>query len=95
MRITPKNILQHELVGLSMRVVDSTCSNYKGISGIVVGENYNMLKISQDLKAVKAVPKRKCTFEFTLDSGVKVRVKGEAILGRPEDRVKRRLKVGW
>ena len=95
MRITPKNILQHELVGLPVRVVDSTCSNYKGLSGIVVGETYNMLKISHDLKAIKTVPKKECTFEFALDSRVKVRVKGEVILGRPEDRVKRRLKVGW
>ena len=86
--ITPFNILRHELIGLKVRVRDSTCRSYLGIKGEVVDETRNMLYIRTE-NGVKAVPKSTCKFVFTLDGGVKVEVDGLKLVGRPEDRLVR------
>ncbi len=86
--ITPFNILKHELIGLSIRVIESTCKPYEGIEGEVIDETRSMIYIKSG-KYVKAVPKTSCKFVFTLKDGVKVEVEGVKLLGRPEDRLKR------
>ncbi|MCD6263998.1 ribonuclease P protein subunit [Candidatus Bathyarchaeota archaeon] len=43
----------------------------------------------------KVVVKETSTFRFTLPSGVVVEVEGKYLVGRPEDRVKRRVRKLW
>ena len=84
--ITQKNIMGHELVGLSVQVVESTDKNKKGLSGIVVDETKNVLVI--DAAGVeKKIPKKEAMFEFALGNE-KVKVDGKKICFRPEDRAK-------
>jgi ribonuclease P protein subunit POP4 len=46
-------------------------------------------------KLRKSIPKAESTFRFRLLGGAVVEVEGRKIVGRPEDRVKRRIMRGW
>lgn len=91
--ITPRNILRHELIGLEARVIrDSNPSNVS-ISGKVIDETRNTLVIRHGEKA-KMIAKKDAVFLLRL-LGRDVEVVGRALVGRPEDRVKRKLKRRW
>jgi ribonuclease P protein subunit POP4 len=91
--ITPRNILRHELIGLEARVIrDSNPSNVF-ISGKVIDETRNTLVIRHGEKA-KRIAKKDAVFLLRLP-GRDVEVEGRALVGRPEDRVKRKLKRRW
>ncbi len=89
--ITPQNILQHELIGLGVRVVQSTNASAKGIRGTVVDETRNMLTIAGKNGRVM-VPKDTATFRFKLPSGTRVDVNGERLVAKPENRLKTRMR---
>ncbi len=91
MRITPQNILRHELIGLTVRVTQATDPSFKGIRGTVVDETKNMLKILGPEKALM-IPKEIATFRFNLPSGIRVDVDGERLVARPESRLKTRVR---
>ena len=89
--------MRHELIGLRVRVEKHTDKSLERMSGMVVDETYNMLKIEgkkrgQKLKRDKAVEKRNGIFIFALPNGVKVEVEGSLLVGRPEDRIKKKFK---
>ncbi|RJS88886.1 ribonuclease P protein subunit [Candidatus Bathyarchaeota archaeon] len=92
--IEPRNLLRHELIGLEAEVVGSTNPCSRGIRGRVVDETRNTLVI-EDGGRDKVVVKETSTFRFTLPSGVVVEVEGKYLVGRPEDRVKRRVRKLW
>lgn len=82
-----KNILQHELIGLRVRVVGSRCENYEDLTGCVIDETKNMIVIDTGMKIVK-ISKSGNTFEFELPEK-SVIVEGNIIRIRSEDRTKR------
>jgi len=94
LKITPRNLIRHELIGLEVEVVESTHPGYVGIKGVVLDETMNLLLVKTE-RGVKAIPKKTSTFRFKLPDGVKVDVEGWVIAARPEDRVKRRIKKKW
>jgi ribonuclease P protein subunit POP4 len=87
-------VVQSEFIGLDAKVVRSTNPSYVGISGQVVDETRNTLVIRHK-NGDKVIIKESAVFHFTLPNGTIVEVEGNAILGRPEDRVKKRLKRRW
>jgi len=89
MEITPDNLLQHELIGLRITVVESSNSNLLGLEGTVVDETRNMLVIEDKRKNLKKIPKVRNRFIFRLERGVDVSVNGKQIISRPEDRIKK------
>jgi len=89
--ITPKNVFRHELIGLKARVAESSNKANAGLEGRVVDETRNTLALEVRGKE-KTLAKEQCVFVFSLPSGEKVRVEGKALVGRPEDRIKKRLK---
>ncbi len=91
--ITPENILRHELIGLEITVADSTNKKIVGLSGKVVDESRQTLKIKTS-KGEKTVVKDQCVFSFCLPTGVCVRVDGKQLVSRPEDRVKKKI-TSW
>ncbi len=93
MRVTPA-ILQHEFIGLDAKVVRSTHPDYVGITGKVIDETRNTLVIRQKNKD-KVVVKNTAVFHFTLPDGTIVEIEGNAIVGRPEDRLKKRRRRRW
>lgn len=93
MKVTPA-VVQQELIGLDVKVVKSTNPYNVGISGKVIDETRNTLVIRQE-NADKVVVKNVAVFHFTLSDGTIVEIDGNAILGRPEDRLKKRPKRRW
>jgi len=91
--ITAQNLKQHELIGLSVLVKESTDPKRKGTKGVVVDETQNtfVLKGHAGKEKVEGekivVPKAECVFEFDL-KGEKVVFDGKELLKRPEDRIK-------
>lgn len=86
----PGNITQHELIGLKAEIKESKNKSLTGLKGKVIDETRNMLKIETE-KGEKEIPKKDCTFSFKLDDK-KVQVEGRLLVGRPEDRIKRKVK---
>ncbi len=89
MPITPENLVRHELMGLAVKIVESSDPTQKGVSGKVVGESYNTLTIEHSGRE-KDFVKSECVFVFTIPGGRKVQVDGDVIVGRPEDRIKKK-----
>jgi len=93
--ITPENVVRHELIGLRVRVAESTDPMLRGLNGTVVDETHNMLVIETKRAGKPAVEKRlskqNSVFIFALPNKVKVKVDGRLLVGRPEDRVKKRF----
>jgi len=78
------------LIGLKVRVERSTDPTLVGVRGLIIDETYNTFKIETNKKEI-IVPKRNCVFVFTLPNGTKVEVDGKLLVGRPEDRIKKKL----
>ncbi len=89
MKITPRNLIRHEFIGLKAEIIDSYNKYYIGISGLIVGETRNTVLILGNDGKIRRIPKALCTFLITLPSGLRVKVNGQVIIGRPEDRLKR------
>jgi ribonuclease P protein subunit POP4 len=90
MPITPEDLPKHELIGLEAEVIESTDESLLGIKGEVLDETQSLLQIED-----KQVEKKNCTFKFTLPDGQKVKLKGELIAKRPEERVSMKLPTRW
>lgn len=94
MKITPQNIVMHELVGLSTHIVESKDSNYVCRKGIILNESKEMIQIDTEQGTI-SVPKAICVFDMTLPDNRVVRIDGGLLRGRPEDRMKKRLNRRW
>lgn len=92
--ITPKNIVRHEFIGLEVKVEKSKDKGKKGLRGEVFDETRKTLKIDTGEKEVM-IPKEESEFEFVLPEGERVEVKGKVIVGRPEERIKKRFPRKW
>ena len=90
-RITPQNILRHELIGLYVRVSRSKDPTIRGVRGTVVDESKNMLILSGKRKKLR-IPKHVATFRFKLQNGTLVDVDGVRLVARPESRLKTRVR---
>jgi len=90
MSITPQNLVRHELFGLKVKIASSTDTTQKGLSGRVIDESYNTLRI-ETKGGEKTAIKKKCVFIFTLPDKQKVEVDGKLLVSRPEDRIKKKL----
>lgn len=92
--ITARNILRHELIGLDVEVVRDSNPCNASIRGRVVDETRNTLLIEGEDRE-RRVAKETAVFRFKLPDGAAVEVEGAALVGRPEDRVKRKMKRSW
>jgi len=84
-----RNIAYHELIGLEVMVKDHTSKSFVGMKGRVIDETMNTLVIVNSRGSKKIVPKSGGVFLFKLGDHLTVEVKGDWIMGRPEDRMKR------
>lgn len=90
---TPANLPRHELIGLHVAIVDATDQSRNGMEGRVVDETQHTLVI-ETARGEKTVPKRGTVFRFDL-ADIKVRVHGQLLTGRPEDRLSKKLPRKW
>jgi ribonuclease P protein subunit POP4 len=88
MKITPENLIAHELIGLEARVVESSDPSYLNLNGKIVYETRNMLFLQTDMKT-KMIPKNINKFLFKLPDDSQCLINGLDLVGRPEDRIQR------
>lgn len=93
MKITP-DIINDELIGTNGSVEESRHSDYIGISGQVVNESKNTFTFSE-FGIEKKVVKEAAVFRFQLSDGTVVEIDGKLLVGRPEDRLKKKIKRLW
>jgi len=89
--VIPENIVRHELIGLQLKIVQARNRSVLGINGIVVDESRNMLTVSEGKRKV-LIPKTIATFRFSLPNGCLVDVDGARLVGRPEARLKTKIR---
>jgi len=94
LRITGKNIAKHELIGLPVKVVRYSNRLLENVEGRVWWESKNMLWIKREDRRVVKVFKAGGIFLFRLPDNTWVKVNGELINHRPEDRVKEAFRRG-
>ncbi|MBU2589723.1 MAG: ribonuclease P protein subunit [Nanoarchaeota archaeon] len=85
--INPQNLTKHELIGLEIKVVESTNKSLVGKQGTIVDETKNTLTIKKNGKETKLL-KTAIIFETEIN-GTTVQVDGKEIAKRPEDRIKK------
>ena len=102
MKLVPHNIIHHELIGLDIRVVDSTNSSLNGIEGRIIDETKNMFKVETD-GLEKMIPKSSSSFVFTISSSHQtnddkrclpsnIKVDGRLLLSQPENRIQTKFR---
>ena len=93
MKVTPA-IIQHEFIDLQAKVVRSSNPNYVGIAGTIINETRNTFQILKDDKR-KTIVKDQSVFHFTLPNATIVEIDGKILVGRPEERLKKRIRRLW
>lgn len=88
------SIVQDEFLGLELTVVKSLNYSNVGITGKLVNETRNTFTILQNGKQ-KVLVKDTSVFGFKMTDQTVVEIDGKAIMGRPEDRIKKRLRRLW
>jgi len=89
--IAPGNILKHELIGLNVKIVNSKNEQIVGIKGKVIDETKNILTIANS-NAKRKIPKDIAIFQFKLPKGTVVNLHGSKLIGRPENRLKVKMR---
>ncbi|HEY9206459.1 MAG TPA: ribonuclease P protein component 1 [Candidatus Methanoperedens sp.] len=97
MKLTPLNIIYHELIGLDTKVVDSTNKSLIGIEGKIIDETKNLLIVDDGQE--KKIPKSCSSFIFTLSSfdgkrylPSRIKIDGRLLLSQPENRIQTKFK---
>ena len=88
MTTNPGNILIHEIIGLSAKIVESSDPTLIGISGTIVFETRNTILIRKDSVVRQAAKKAVKRMKLETYSGACF-ISGSALIGRPEDRLSR------
>ena len=90
MPLSPRNILSHEWIGLSITIKNAMDPKLNGLSGIVRDETRNTFLVENNSKLVRIV-KTNTIFQLALPGFESQTVQGELLRYRPEDRIKKGL----
>jgi ribonuclease P protein subunit POP4 len=93
LKVTPQ-IVQHEFIGLETTVAKSSNPSCVGIKGTVINETRNTFVIMQSKKR-KTIVKDQSVFHFTLPDATIVEIDGALLVGKPWERLKRRIRRLW
>lgn len=80
-----KDVIKYEFIGERIEVVDAKNKDLIGVSGKVINETKNMFELDNGKKLIKD----QCKFDVHIDEKV-FRIDGKLLVGRPEDRVKKK-----
>lgn len=85
-----KNIMKHELIGRSIKIISSANKANVGLEGVVVDETKHLL-IIETPNGIKKALKKGNIFQITY-LGEKIIIKGEHLFGSPAERIKTKVK---
>lgn len=83
--ITTNNVVNHELIGLQVTVVESSNHQIVGLLGEIVDETKYMFTIDTT-KGLKMIPKENSNWKFLLDNKNSV-IRGASLLRRSYERI--------
>lgn len=90
--INPRNLIYHELIGLEVEISSAKDPTHEKIAGKVIDETRNTILVGKRSGGRARIPKATSTFAFKLPDGREILVDGRAIMGRPEERLKRKVR---
>jgi ribonuclease P protein subunit POP4 len=93
MKVTP-TVIQGEFIGLNAKIAKSSNPSLVRMTGKIIGETRNTFLILQEGRQ-KTIPKDTSVFHFIMPNDSVVEIEGKLLLGRPEDRVKKRIRRLW
>jgi ribonuclease P protein subunit POP4 len=93
MRITP-DVVRLEFIGRHAEITGRNRSRNVSMSGTVIDETRNTFSVLTQGRR-KSVIKESGVFRFELSDEVMVEIDGRLLVGRPENRLKRRIKRLW
>ncbi|MBD3313921.1 ribonuclease P protein subunit [Candidatus Woesearchaeota archaeon] len=83
-----KDLAKKELIGVEAEIIDSVNKSNIGIKGRIIDETKNCITIMTD-KGEKKMIKNNITLNI---SEKKARIQGKDLSGRPEERIKKKLR---
>lgn len=93
MNVSP-SIVQDEFIGLAAKVVKCSNPSVVGLMGQVIDETRNTFTLSCNSERTVVI-KDTAVFDFKLSNGTVVEIDGKIMMGRPEDRLKKRIRRAW
>ncbi|MDG6222035.1 MAG: ribonuclease P protein subunit [Candidatus Bathyarchaeota archaeon] len=93
MKVTP-SVVQDEFIGLEACVAKCLNPSVVGLKGLVIDETRNTFTLSCNRER-KVVIKDTAVFDFILSNGTGVQIDGNLMVGRSEDRLKKRIRRVW
>jgi ribonuclease P protein subunit POP4 len=81
-------------MGLEAKVAKSSNPSCIGIRGTVIDETRNTFVV-MDKGVRKTIAKHESVFHITLPDATVVEIDGTALIGKPEERTKRRIRRLW
>lgn len=88
MKITPRNIISHELIGLYIEVLNHPDPSLIGVRGRITWETHNTLRVDTGQR-ILVILKSGGLFRVTLPGGRTTIVRGDHILASPSERARR------
>lgn len=86
--MTSGRVLKSELIGLRVRIIMSSHPDLIGIEGTIVDETKNTV-IVRTSRGDKRIPKHTSVFLISFPDGNQVKIDGDKIVGRLEDRIRK------
>lgn len=91
MKSVTKDIVRYEFIGKKAKVVESKNKYNVGIEGTIIDETKNMFTIRKENGEKKKIMKQNNVFEIMIKNNL-VKIKGDLLIGRPEDRIKMKIR---
>ncbi len=80
------------MIGLNVDITSIKGNSYK-IQGIIIDETRNTFLIKDVKDNIKRIPKKSVMIVAKLDDGSIVKIDGNLMIGRPEERIKKKYKI--
>ena len=92
-KFTPRDLPRYELIGLDIEVLQHSNPHSILLSGRVIDETKKTIVLKNNKKR-KRIEKKTGIFLVHID-GQKFEIEGKVLIGRPENRMKRKIKKNW
>lgn len=86
--MNPKDFVKQELIGLNITIIEAKNQDLIGLKGKIIDETKNTITIEEQDKTKKIV-KDQIIFNTEFNNK-KIQIDGKLLVGRPEERLKRR-----
>ncbi|HLD02903.1 MAG TPA: ribonuclease P protein subunit [Candidatus Nanoarchaeia archaeon] len=86
-----KDMLRHELIGSDAEVIRASNKSLEGLKGRIIDETKNTLVLETNDKT-RRILKKNITMKIKMKKQT-IQVEGNLLVGRPEDRLKKRIGI--